>query len=99
MPASSNIVYGQPSTILPDENTISSSAQAAQMQGREAERGEKQWVAIARTMVKKPRVLLLEEATSAMGRGMSKGALGRLVNGRSCLSIAHLLSTTKAADL
>ncbi|KAG2033522.1 hypothetical protein BDR03DRAFT_967434 [Suillus americanus] len=115
-----NIAYGQPSTTPPDENTIISSAQAAQMhdrimsfpegyetkvgeRGMRLSGGEKQRVAIARTMVKNPRVLLLDEATSALDsateRGVLEGALGRLVDGRSCLSIAHRLSTIKGADL
>lgn len=52
--------------------------------------GEKQSVAIARAM-KNPKVLLVDEATSAMEHGVLEGVLGRLVNGWSCLSIAHRL--------
>ncbi|KAG1721532.1 hypothetical protein EDB19DRAFT_507001 [Suillus lakei] len=41
------------------------------------------------------RVLLLDSATE---HGVLEGALGRLVDGRICLSIAHRLSTVKGAD-
>ncbi|KAI1791257.1 hypothetical protein LXA43DRAFT_1011840 [Ganoderma leucocontextum] len=56
--------------------------------------GEKQRVAIARTLLKDPPVLLLDEATSALDTSTEKDiqkALQNLVQGRSSLSIAHRL--------
>ncbi|CAL1707785.1 unnamed protein product [Somion occarium] len=64
--------------------------------------GEKQRVAIARTMLKNPPILLLDEATSALDTSTEKDiqkALQHLQEGRSSLSIAHRLSTIAAADL
>ncbi|KAI0915776.1 hypothetical protein AcW1_003720 [Taiwanofungus camphoratus] len=64
--------------------------------------GEKQRVAIARTLLKNPPVLLLDEATSALDTATEKDiqkALQHLVEGRSSLSIAHRLSTIASADL
>ncbi|KAJ2937028.1 hypothetical protein H1R20_g54, partial [Candolleomyces eurysporus] len=64
--------------------------------------GEKQRVAIARTLLKDPPVLLLDEATSALDTSTEKDiqkALQNLVRGRSSLSIAHRLSTIANADL
>lgn len=64
--------------------------------------GEKQRVAIARTLLKNPPILLLDEATSALDthteRDIQK-ALQNLMMGRSSLSIAHRLSTIASADL
>jgi ABC-type transport system involved in Fe-S cluster assembly fused permease/ATPase subunit len=64
--------------------------------------GEKQRVAIARTILKAPRIILLDEATSALDttteRDIQK-ALQNLVDGRSSLSIAHRLSTISNSDL
>ncbi|KIY66216.1 mitochondrial half-size ABC transporter [Cylindrobasidium torrendii FP15055 ss-10] len=64
--------------------------------------GEKQRVAIARTLLKNPPILLLDEATSALDTSTEKDiqkALQNLVVGRSSLSIAHRLSTIASADL
>ncbi|KAF8908803.1 hypothetical protein CPB85DRAFT_1435915 [Mucidula mucida] len=64
--------------------------------------GEKQRVAIARTLLKNPPILLLDEATSALDTSTEKDiqkALLNLMTGRSSLSIAHRLSTISAADV
>ncbi|KAG5646274.1 hypothetical protein DXG03_003870 [Asterophora parasitica] len=64
--------------------------------------GEKQRVAIARTLLKNPPILLLDEATSALDTSTEKDiqkALQNLVRGRSSLSIAHRLSTIASADV
>ncbi|PPQ89526.1 hypothetical protein CVT25_012198 [Psilocybe cyanescens] len=64
--------------------------------------GEKQRVAIARTLLKNPPILLLDEATSALDTSTEKDiqkALQNLVKGRSSLSIAHRLSTIASADI
>ncbi|KAH7926500.1 hypothetical protein BV22DRAFT_1032756 [Leucogyrophana mollusca] len=64
--------------------------------------GEKQRVAIARTLLKNPPILLLDEATSALDTSTEKDiqkALQNLQRGRSSLSIAHRLSTIASADL
>jgi ATP-binding cassette subfamily B protein len=58
--------------------------------------GEKQRVAIARTLVKNPPILLLDEATSALDTRTEQDILATLHNvaeGRTSLSIAHRLST------
>ncbi len=63
--------------------------------------GEKQRVAIARTLVKNPPILLLDEATSALDTRTEQDILATLHNvasGRTSLSIAHRLSTIADAD-
>jgi ABC-type transport system involved in Fe-S cluster assembly fused permease/ATPase subunit len=63
--------------------------------------GEKQRVAIARTLVKNPPILLLDEATSALDTRTEQEILATLhsvAEGRTSLSIAHRLSTIADAD-
>ncbi|MEX0709934.1 MAG: ABC transporter ATP-binding protein [Chloroflexota bacterium] len=64
--------------------------------------GEKQRVAIARVLLKDPRILLLDEATSALdtvSERLIQGALAGLMEGRTTIAIAHRLSTILRADL
>ena len=63
--------------------------------------GEKQRVAIARTILKDPRILILDEATSALDTGTEQeiqAALRAVARHRTTLVIAHRLSTVVDAD-
>ena len=64
--------------------------------------GEKQRVAIARTILKNPPILIFDEATSALDSNSEKriqAELGRIAHNRTTLTIAHRLSTIADADL
>lgn len=63
--------------------------------------GEKQRLAIARVLLKDPRILILDEATSALdtvSERLIQAALERLMEGRTTIAIAHRLSTILRAD-
>jgi ATP-binding cassette subfamily B protein len=64
--------------------------------------GEKQRLAIARVLLKNPRILILDEATSALdtvSERLVQAALVPLMAGRTTIAIAHRLSTIRAADV
>ena len=110
-----NILYGRPDADQAAVEAAAVAANAADFiagfpQGYDTEVGErgvqlsggqKQRIAIARAVLKDPRILLLDEATSALdaeSEHLVKDAVDRLMKGRTTLIIAHRLSTVKDAD-
>jgi subfamily B ATP-binding cassette protein MsbA len=110
-----NIAYARPGAPLADIEAAARAAHAHEFVERLAtgydtivgERGvrlsggQRQRIAIARAILKDPRVLILDEATSSLdteSERLIEDALERLLVGRSTLIIAHRLSTVRRAD-
>lgn len=110
-----NIAYGTKGATLEEITLAAEVANAANFidklprgletnvgaKGSQLSGGQKQRIALARAVLKNPRILLLDEATSALdaeSEKLVKQALDRAFIGRTTLVVAHRLSTVKNAD-
>ncbi|KAF7002302.1 hypothetical protein CFC21_017807 [Triticum aestivum] len=111
-----NILYGKPDATMAEVEAAASAANAHSFiallpngyntqvgeRGLQLSGGQKQRIAIARAMLKNPKILLLDEATSALDAGSEsivQEALDRIMIGRTTVVVAHRLSTIRNVDM
>jgi ATP-binding cassette, subfamily B, bacterial len=110
-----NIRYGKPGAALDEVIEAARAANAHEFvcklpygydtvvgeRGQTLSGGERQRISIARAVLKDPRILILDEATSSVDTETERkiqDALDRLVKGRTVFAIAHRLSTLRRAS-
>ena len=110
-----NIAFGKPGASLEEIMEAAVTANAHQFiqdlprgygtlvgeRGQTLSGGQRQRIAIARAVLRNPRILILDEATSSLdsaSEAQVQGALEHLMQGRTTLVIAHRLSTVQRAD-
>ena len=113
--AAENIRFGKPGASMEEIRAAARAASADEFidklpqgydtflgeKGARLSGGQKQRIAIARAVLRDPKILLLDEATSALdaeGERLVQAAIERVMQGRTAVVIAHRLSTVRHAD-